>query len=151
MQLDDLEVRFRRSAGNLPAPAAPPAAPAAAAAPATPVPPMSAPMGGIDALSYSMDDEEEGFSTVPVLSQKVGTFRRCRYVGVKQVGKTPMITTGSAVKTGQPMAYVEQLGTFNPIEVCSWAYFGAKGQPTGMASNPHGLAMCWPGRPTVAQ
>lgn len=114
LKLDDLEVRFRRSAGNLP-PAAP-AAPTTAAAPATPVPPMSAPMGGIDALSYSMDDEDEAFSTVPVLSQKVGTFRRCRYVGVKQVGKTPMITTGSAVKTGQPMAYVEQLGTFNPIE-----------------------------------
>lgn len=118
MQLDSLEVRFRRSAANLPVPAAP-AAPAAAAAPATPIPPMSAPMGGVDALSYSTDDEDEAFSTVPVLSQKVGSFRRCRYVGVKQVGKTPMISPGSIVKTGQPMAYVEQLGTFNPIEVCA--------------------------------
>lgn len=118
MQLDDLEVRFRRSAGNLPAPVAA-AAPAAAALPATPVPPMSAPMSdGIDAVQYSTDDEDEAFSTVPVLSKKVGSFRRCRYVGTKQVGKTPMIIPGSSVKAGQPMGYVEQLGTFNPVEVC---------------------------------
>lgn len=116
LKLDDLEVRFRRSAGNLPAPVAP-AAPAATALPETPVPPMSAPMGdGIDAISYSTDDEDEAFSTVPVLSQKVGSFRRCRYVGTKQVGKTPMIVPGTRVKAGQPMAYVEQLGTFNPVE-----------------------------------
>eukprot|EP00892_Ulva_mutabilis_P008462 jgi/Ulvmu1/5989/UM026_0113.1 len=115
LKLDDLEVRFRRSAGNLPAAA--PTAPAAAAPPAMPVPPMSAPMGsGVESVSYSTDDEEVSFSTVPVLSQKVGVFRRCRYVGTKQVGKSPMINEGTGVKTGQPMGYVEQLGTFNPVE-----------------------------------
>ena len=125
MQLDDLEVRFRRSSGNLPAPAALPP-PVAAAPPAMPVPPMSAPMGGgDDAVMYSTDDEDVSFSTVSVLSQKVGVFRRCRYVGTKQVGKSPMITEGTGVKTGQPMGYVEQLGTFNPVEVCLVASCGA--------------------------
>ena len=76
VQLNDIEVKFRRSAGNMPvampAPAAMPAAPAAAAEAAAP------PDASVDAASMDTDTEDATFSLVPVTSVKVGTFRRCR-------------------------------------------------------------------------
>jgi biotin carboxyl carrier protein len=109
LQLQDLEIRFRRSSGSAPVPAAP--APAAAPVPTPAASPIT------DSVSYSEDETEETFTLVSVKSQKVGLFRRCRYVNTKQVGKTPIVTQGSTVKAGQPMAYIEQLGTFSPVEV----------------------------------
>ena len=38
-------------------------------------------------------------------------------MNTKQVGKTPIVTSGSGVKAGQALAFIEQLGTFSPVEV----------------------------------
>ena len=117
MQLADLEVSFKRSASSMPTPVAPPQP--AAAVPAPPPEPAAQPA----ASTQSRDDTSEDFddsvdlATVPVLAKKVGVLRRCRYVRAKQVGKTPMVTQGSVVKNKQPLAFIEQLGTFTPINV----------------------------------
>lgn len=112
VQLADLEVRFRRSAGQL-APVAPPPAPLPmpmmAAAPAAP-PSESDP-------SYDSHDDEPSVTLVPVKAAKVGVMYRNRHVGGKQVGKTPLVTEGSVVKRKAPLGYVEQLGTFIPVTV----------------------------------
>ena len=33
------------------------------------------------------------------------------------MGKSPIVTPGSSVKAGQALAFIEQLGTFSPVEV----------------------------------
>jgi hypothetical protein len=75
VQLNDIEVKFRRSAGDMPVPAA--LAPVAAmpAAPAAEVVPLS-----FDTSDATMDTDTEDttLTLVPVNSMKVGLFRRCR-------------------------------------------------------------------------
>lgn len=115
LKLNDVEVKFRRTAGNMPVPAAPvamamPADSVAADEAAVPADTLT------DAASMDTDTEDATLTLVPVTSVKVGTFRRCRYVNTKQVGKTPIVTSGSGVKAGQALAFIEQLGTFSPVE-----------------------------------
>ncbi|KAK9810943.1 hypothetical protein WJX73_010654 [Symbiochloris irregularis] len=64
----------------------------------------------------STDEEDEDESTVYIESHKVGIMRRGRYVKGKKVGKGPIADVGTKVKKGQVVAFVEQLGTFVPIE-----------------------------------
>lgn len=112
--LPGFKLRVRRSlAGS--AAAAPaialvsPVVPVAAAAPAPAAPAPAAP-----APAASSDEEDE--SHLPVLATRVGLFRRGRYVKGKRVGKGPMVNPGDSVKKGQVVAFVEQLGTYWPIE-----------------------------------
>lgn len=119
LQVGSFELKVRRSTGALPttatsaALAAPPAAPAPApySAPETLVITKAPPMETLKTMEESMDE-----SLVPILSPKVGVFRRGKYAGGKRVGKGNQVNVGDQVKKGQPLAYVEQLGTFVPIE-----------------------------------
>lgn len=77
LQLNDVEVKFRRTAGNMPVPAAPvamamPADSVAADEAAVPADTLT------DAASMDTDTEDATLTLVPVTSVKVGTFRRCR-------------------------------------------------------------------------
>jgi hypothetical protein len=63
-------------------------------------------------------DDEDALGTVEVKANKVGILYRCRFVGDKQVGKSPMVKEGSEVKRKAPLAYIEQLGTYTAITVC---------------------------------
>lgn len=62
------------------------------------------------------EDDEETENHVQVESHKVGVMRRGRYVKGKKVGKGPIADVGAQVKKGQVVCFVEQLGTFIPIE-----------------------------------
>jgi biotin carboxyl carrier protein len=119
LQLADLEVRFRRSLSNLPAPAPPPIA--ARLVP----PPMQiqpeVPSANTTSGASSYDDPEDDLTVVMVNAQKVGVLWRSRHVASKRVGKTPVVTQGSAVRQGQAIAFIEQLGTYSPVEVRSQA------------------------------
>jgi biotin carboxyl carrier protein len=115
VQLADLEVKFRRGAGNMPAPVPPPQAAVPLPAPNMPMA-EAAPVQSIDDGSTDVDDSVD-LAVVSVLAKKVGVLHRCRFVGGKQVGKTPLVTEGSVVKNKQPLAFIQQLGTFSPIEV----------------------------------
>jgi biotin carboxyl carrier protein len=46
----------------------------------------------------------------------VGILRRGRYVKGKRVGKALAVEEGTTMKKGQVLAYIEQLGTFAPVE-----------------------------------
>ena len=113
------------------------AAPVAAAAPAVdmgvraPLPPMAAApaYASVDGSELSGDvgaaaggaaasaDE----SAIFVLSPKVGIFRRGKYAAGKRIGKALCVDgVGSTLKRGQTVGYVEQLGTYVPVE-CSQA------------------------------
>ncbi len=115
LKLDGFKMKVRRSLNGLastsPAPAAEPApAPAAAqaAASAPTVPP-----------SYDSDSDGEADdygSQIAVKAPKVGVMRRGRYLKGKQIGKAPVVEEGATVKKGQPLCYIEQLGTFWPVE-----------------------------------
>jgi biotin carboxyl carrier protein len=123
LQLQDLEVRFKRSAGN----AIPPPPPAAAAPVQSsgPLPMMvdfpamaDAPSGSLSSMDMSSSaDDSENFSVVGVTSEKVGVFRRCKYVNTKKLGNRPMVEEGAEVKQRQQLAFIEQLGTYSPVEV----------------------------------
>ena len=74
-------------------------------------------MESIDTEGSSDIDDSNSLATVPVLCKKVGILHRCRFVGKRQIGKTPMVTQGSVVRNKQALAFIEQLGTYSPIEV----------------------------------
>jgi hypothetical protein len=78
VQLNDIEVRFKRSAGNVPVPAAPVPMQAAPAHTPAAAPPVDIPA----ADTSSLDEPEETLSVVTVASKKVGIFRRCRYASL---------------------------------------------------------------------
>ncbi|KAK9835295.1 hypothetical protein WJX84_009247 [Apatococcus fuscideae] len=61
-------------------------------------------------------DEDVDESMIFIESPKVGVFRRGRYAKGKRVGKGNVCEPGDEVKKGQTLAYVEQLGTFVPVE-----------------------------------
>ncbi|GFH16130.1 lipoyl-binding domain-containing protein [Haematococcus lacustris] len=65
-------------------------------------------METLKSLEESMDE-----SLVPILSPKVGIFRRGKYAAGKRIGKGNAV---NEVKRGQVLGYVEQLGTFVPVE-----------------------------------
>lgn len=114
LKLDGFKMKVRRSTEGLAATAAPAAAPAAVAAPA-PAPVAASPA----TASYDSDSDVEMEDTsahIPVKAPKVGVMRRGRYLKGKQIGKGPVVEVGATVKKGQPLCYIEQLGTFWPVE-----------------------------------
>jgi biotin carboxyl carrier protein len=115
LKMGSFKMKVRRSlkagasaAGPAPAAAAPAAAPAPEAAPA----PAAAP--SLDLSLASVDEGDE--SVLLVAAPKVGVLRRGKFFKGKQVGKGPCVEAGDAVKKGQALCYVEQLGTFWPVE-----------------------------------
>lgn len=75
-------------------------------------------MNGGGAASNSTEDDEDDYteSLVYVSSPKVGILRRGKYFKGKKVGKGMAVNEGDKVKKGQIVAYIEQLGTFVPVE-----------------------------------
>mmetsp|Transcript_12676 Transcript_12676/g.27445 ORF Transcript_12676/g.27445 Transcript_12676/m.27445 type:complete len:233 (-) Transcript_12676:398-1096(-) len=111
LQVGSFELKVRRSTATAPAAAAPVAAPVAAA-PAVP----AADAAPVTSTVPASLDESIDESLVYVQSPKVGIFRRGKYVGGKRVGKGNAVNEGDQVKKGQTLAYVEQLGTYVPVE-----------------------------------
>lgn len=73
--------------------------------------------GDTTASSSTEDDEDEYTeSLVYVSSPKVGILRRGKYFKGKKAGKGNAVNEGDKVKKGQTVAYIEQLGTFVPVE-----------------------------------
>lgn len=64
----------------------------------------------------SYEEEDESESLVMIESPKVGVLRRGKYVKGKRIGKGDLVQEGDSIKKGQHVGYVEQLGTFVPIE-----------------------------------
>ncbi|KAG2496133.1 hypothetical protein HYH03_005736 [Edaphochlamys debaryana] len=110
LKMGNFELKVKRSvAGSAVhhfAHAAPAAAPVAAvsAAPAEVAPPAPTAEDTVDE------------SLVYVNAPKVGVFRRGKYAGGKRVGKGNLVEVGAQLKKGQPLGYVEQLGTFVEIK-----------------------------------
>ncbi|KAJ9518465.1 hypothetical protein QJQ45_018483 [Haematococcus lacustris] len=105
-QVGNFELRVRRSTKD--GSASSPAAPQQTVVITTPAP---TPMETLKSLEESMDE-----SLVPILSPKVGIFRRGKYAAGKRIGKGNAVNEGEQVKRGQVLGYVEQLGTFVPVE-----------------------------------
>ncbi|CAL8469570.1 g9111 [Coccomyxa elongata] len=66
----------------------------------------------VSSIDEDIDDESTIFLTAP----KVGLMRRGRYVKGKKVGKGNIINNGDEVKKGQTLGFIEQLGTYVPVE-----------------------------------
>jgi biotin carboxyl carrier protein len=71
---------------------------------------------GAGAASSVDEGDSQNESLVYVASPKVGILRRGRYVKGKKIGKGPLVSEGDQVKKGQTLGFVEQLGTFVPVE-----------------------------------
>lgn len=96
---------------------APAAAAVAVAAPATPPPaPAAAPVATSSSSELETEVEDDESFTMPIAAPKVGVMRRGRYIKGKKVGKAPAVEVGDTVKKGQALGFIEQLGTFWPIE-----------------------------------
>lgn len=87
-----------------------------------PLPAMgaAAPYASVDGSELS-GDEGAGAggdeSAVFVTSPKVGIFRRGKYAAGKRIGKALCVEgVGATIKRGQTVGYVEQLGTFVPVD-----------------------------------
>ncbi|KAF5836809.1 hypothetical protein DUNSADRAFT_5388 [Dunaliella salina] len=111
LQVGSFELKVKRSIGGAAAAAA-----SAAAAPQTVVikeapPPPPQPLDTVKTMDESMDE-----SLVYVSSPKVGIFTRGKYAGGKRVGKGNVANKGDQLKKGQTLGYVEQLGTYVPVE-----------------------------------
>ena len=135
VRLGSFELRVVRSTDGLPdAPDAARASGGIQTAPGAPTIPTPAPgtafastasMDGASPLptasldaTASLDDEseDEAATTLLVGSPKVGILRRGKYVKGKRVGKGNVVDAGAEIKKGQVLAFVEQLGTFAPVE-----------------------------------
>jgi biotin carboxyl carrier protein len=114
LKMGGFKMKVRRSLHSLPATAS--SAPAAAAAPAPAAAAAAAPSYAPAASDYESEEESDDESLVPVTATKVGIFRRGRYVKGKQVGKAPVVDIGATVKKGQAVAFIEQMGTYWPLE-----------------------------------
>lgn len=75
--------------------------------------PPQLPNGG---SASSMDEEDYNEQFIYLGAPKVGVFRRGRYMKGKKIGKANVAEEGSRVKKGQALAYIEQLGTYVPVE-----------------------------------
>jgi len=113
LKLDGFKMKVRRSTKGLAAAADPAPAPAAAA-PAPSAAPAADTMASYD--SDSDVEMEDTSAHIAVNAPKVGVMRRGRYLKGKQIGKGPVVEVGATVKKGQPLCYIEQLGTFWPVE-----------------------------------
>ncbi|DBA72481.1 TPA: hypothetical protein ACH3X2_010246 [Trebouxia sp. C0005] len=72
--------------------------------------------GSARASTEDSDDDDYNENLVYVSSPKVGILRRGKYFKGKKVGKGNAVNEGDKVKKGQTVAYIEQLGTFVPVE-----------------------------------
>ncbi|KAL0052348.1 hypothetical protein WJX82_000691 [Trebouxia sp. C0006] len=72
--------------------------------------------GSKGASTEDSDDDDYNENLVYVSSPKVGILRRGKYFKGKKVGKGNAVNEGDKVKKGQTVAYIEQLGTFVPVE-----------------------------------
>ena len=133
VRLGSFELRVVRSTEGLPDVGGAPARAEIQTAPGAPTIPAPAPgtafastasMDGayppaasVDA-TLSLDDEsdDDGGATLLVGSPKVGILRRGKYVKGKRVGKGNVVEVGAEIKKGQVLGFVEQLGTFAPVE-----------------------------------
>lgn len=110
LKVGSFDLKVRRSSASRAA--SHPSAPAAAASGSS--------LGSLDlppvAPSTTPALESIDESLVYVNSPKVGVFRRGKYAAGKRVGKGNMVNEGDQIKKGQPLGYVEQLGTHFPIE-----------------------------------
>lgn len=113
LKLDGFKMKVRRSTKGLAAAAAPATAPAAAAAPA---PATASPATASYDSDSDMEIDMDTAAHIPVKAPKVGVMRRGRYLKGKQIGKGAVVEVGATVKKGQPLCYIEQLGTFWPVE-----------------------------------
>lgn len=113
LKLDGFKMKVRRSLNGLAS-----SGPAEVAAPAQPAVQVAAP-APVASQSYDSDSDGETDdygSQIAVKAPKVGVMRRGRYLKGKQIGKAPVVEEGATVKKGQPLCYIEQLGTFWPVE-----------------------------------
>ena len=114
-------------AAAAPAPAAP--SPVADMGVRAPLPAMAAaaqPFASVDGSELSSDEGAapragaagaDDESAVFVLSPKVGIFRRGKYAAGKRIGKALCVEgPGATLKRGQTVGYVEQLGTYVPVD-----------------------------------
>jgi len=117
LKMGSFELKVRRSLKEGALANEPSAATVAAAATALPAAEATpAPVLEPRQAFPSMDEDDMDESLVYIGSPKVGVMRRGRYVKGKKVGKGPVAEPGSRVKKGQPLCYIEQLGTFVPVE-----------------------------------
>lgn len=116
LKMGGFKMKVRRSLHSLPATASSTPAAAAAPAPAPAAAAAAAPLYAPAASDYESEDESDDESLVPVTATKVGILRRGRYVKGKQVGKAPVVDIGATVKKGQAVAFIEQMGTYWPLE-----------------------------------
>lgn len=93
------------------------AAPAAAPAPAAPAPaPTPLPVSDSESeYEYETEDEDKGI--LNCTSPKVGVFRRYKMQKGKRISKSPVAEEGQQVKKGAVVGYIEQLGTYVPVEM----------------------------------
>jgi len=109
LQIGSFELKVKRSLSGV-------GAGSAAVATSTQSYPVNVPaapaMASVDATVLESIDE----SLLPVLSPKVGIFRRGKYTGGKRVGKGNLVNEGDQIKKGQVLGFVEQLGTHFPVE-----------------------------------
>ncbi|KAF6253226.1 hypothetical protein COO60DRAFT_1703906 [Scenedesmus sp. NREL 46B-D3] len=114
LKMGTFHLKVRR---NVDSPAA-----AASATPAAPSPAQAAAVAAFPPVaSYASIDDRPDVESVDeamvyVVAPKVGVFRRGRYAAGKKVGKGNIANVGDQVKKGQPLGYVEQLGTFVEVK-----------------------------------
>ncbi|GAX83695.1 hypothetical protein CEUSTIGMA_g11120.t1 [Chlamydomonas eustigma] len=115
LQVGSFELKVKRNLGSVgggsavssqphPYPAAQPASTATSV--------TSPALASVDATVLESIDE----SLMPVMSPKVGIFRRGKYALGKRVGKGNLVSEGDQIKKGQVLGFVEQLGTHFPVE-----------------------------------
>lgn len=103
---------------------APPAAPSAVPANEMPFQSTSSidesqllPSSPVSGSGTSIDEEDLAEENLLYIgAPKVGILRRGRYIKGKRVGKGMVAEVGARVKKGQPLAFIEQLGTYVPVE-----------------------------------
>lgn len=116
LKMGGFKMKVRRSISAAAAPAFAPVSPAPIPISASPASEYASAASAASATFTESDDESENESHVPVTANKVGIFRRGRYVKGKQVGKGPVVEEGASVKKGQTLAFIEQMGTYWPLE-----------------------------------
>ncbi|GAX72941.1 hypothetical protein CEUSTIGMA_g396.t1 [Chlamydomonas eustigma] len=114
LQIGSFELKVKRSLSGIGAGSA-----ASAMAPTQSYPTVTVPSVAIAPALTSVDAtvlESIDESLLPVMSPKVGIFRRGKYAGGKRVGKGNLVNEGDQIKRGQVLGFVEQLGTHFPVE-----------------------------------
>lgn len=116
LKMGGFKMKVRRSlSASTAAASVAPAAPMVTQAPPSPIP-AAAPVSPTSSSDVESDVDEDDGSTISITAPKVGIMRRGRYIKGKKVGKAPAVEVGDTVKKGQALCFIEQLGTFWPVE-----------------------------------